>query len=204
MAVFNLGEIFRDAFGYDAPAEVPEFSITEAAPRLEESSLGQPYYAMDYLTNREYFLPVKINGILIPFAVLGMTWKKTLVETPMPERGGSVIELISIDSYQFNLKGILVNADNNFPEAGIIDLFNLFKINSSVVMRSVLSDIVLSGKIGEGGDDPDGHRVVIKEIKWPPVTGIEHAKPFEMDLISDMILDLEQEASFIGPQNFIQ
>lgn len=182
MATFDFGEIFQQAFGYTPPINQDNVKLEKALARKESSDLGQPYYETD-ISGREFFLPVKINGMLIPFAIIGMTWKKKIVETDMPERGGSVNELISIEDYVFNIKGILINDDNTFPESGIVDMHNLFKINASVTMRSVLSDIVLKGEYD--------HKVIIKEIKWPPIAGNEHAKPFEMDLKSDMILDLE-------------
>lgn len=190
MAQFQLENIFRDAFGYEAPTT--KFTIPQASARKEISKLGQPFWFTDTL-GREFFLPVTINGMDIPFAVLGMTWKKTIVSTAMPERGGSVNELISIDDYTFNLKGILVDEEGNFPDGGIMSLHDMFQINASVVMRSVLSDIVLTGKSNNKKDDPFGHRVIIKEMKWPATSGVEHAKPFEMDLVSDMIFDLEMD-----------
>jgi hypothetical protein len=194
MAQFDLSQIFREAFGYEPPTDASKINIPKAADRKEQSKLGQPFYKTD-LSGREFFLPVIINNILIPFAVLGMTWKKTIVSTSMPERGGSVKELISIDDYSFNLKGILVNETNDFPDDGVMELFDLFAgpktRGTSVTMRSVLSDIVLSGESNPKKDDPDGHKVVIKEVNWPAVSGVEHAKPFEMQLESDMIFDLE-------------
>lgn len=176
---FNLSDIFKSAFGYDAPAN--KFEIEQAAGRIENSSLGQPFYKED-LSGREFFLPVTINDYLIPFAVIGMTWKKSYVSTSMPERGGSVRELISLDDYVFTIKGILVSDDNTYPELGIIDLHNIFLINANVKLRSVLSDIVLKGEFE--------HNVIIKDVKWPAVAGIEHAKPFEMEVESDMIFTL--------------
>lgn len=188
MGDINLNKIFKDAFGYNAPNA--DIRIADALPRKEVSKLGQPYYFKDIL-GQEFFLPVTINGMNIPFAVMGMTWKKTFVSTGMPERGGTVKELISIDDYTFNIKGILVDLHGNFPEWGIMDLHKMFQVNRSVEMRSVISDIVLSGKSNTNRDDPQGHRVVIKEIKWPAVSGVEHAKPFEIDCESDLIFDLE-------------
>jgi len=176
---FELANIYRNAFGQEPPQK-PE--IKPAATRSETSDLGSRYFETD-LFGIEHFLPVTINDVLIPYAVLGMTWKKKIVTTDMPERGGSVKELISIDDYEFNLKGIVISADRDFPENQMQELFDLFKINQSITMRSVLSDIVLSGE--------NQHRVVIKNIKWPQVSGIEHAKPFEMELESDMVLELE-------------
>jgi hypothetical protein len=175
---FDLKKIYRDVFGYEAPAS---FSVPNYEGRKETSSTGQRFYAED-LSGREFFLPVWINNQLISFAVMGMTWKKTIVETAMPERGGSVNELISIDDYVFTVKGLLVDEDGNFPESGIIDLHNLFKINSSIEMRSAMSDIVLGGSYD--------HKVIIRDVNWPPAAGVEHVKAFEINVKSDMVFDL--------------
>lgn len=189
----DLTRIFTEAFGYDPPEkQSSKVQLKQAQSRITHSQLGQPYYAED-LFGREFFLPVYIEGILIPFAVIGMTWKKTIQSTAMPERGGSVNELISVDDYSFNIKGILLDDEMTFPETGVQFMHDLFKINQSVTLRSVLTDIVLSGQSNLKGDDPYGHRVVIKEVKWPAVSGIEHAKPFELELMSDLIFDLELE-----------
>ena len=173
---FSLAQVYKEAFGYD-PSNVPA-----SLPKKQASNLGQEYYKED-LSGREFFLPVTLNDYVLPFAVMGMTWKKTFVSTSMPERGGSVKELISIDDYEFNVKGILLNDDNSFPEQQIIDIHNIFLINASIIIRSVLSDIVLKGNAEQ--------KVIVKDIKWPAVVGVEHAKPFELVLESDMILDLE-------------
>lgn len=187
MAEINLNELFNDAFGYNAPAKMP--AIEQATARAEFSNLGQPYYEDD-IFGREFFMPVRLGGVLVSFAVVGCTWKKTFVSTGMPERGGSVKELISIDDYMINIKGILINPGNEWVEAGVMEMFNLFKKNESVTLRCALTDIFLSGKSNDMGDDPDGHKVIIKEIKWPAVAGVQHAKPFEMELESDLIFDL--------------
>ncbi|KAA2245490.1 hypothetical protein F0L74_05905 [Chitinophaga agrisoli] len=180
MAVFDLREIFERVFGYSPPPEPPEFP--DAPPRLETSILAQPYYLEDAV-GREFFMPVTIDGYLIPFAVMSMYWKKTYISTSMPERGGSVKELISIDDYVFEIRGICLNDGNDFPEQDIIDLHNLFKKNSSVTMRSALSAIVLKGEFDE--------RVIIRDVRWPDMQGVQHARAFEMTVESDMIFELE-------------
>lgn len=188
MAEINLNTVFKDAFGYEAPSR--QVTIQPAPKRLELSNYGQRYYDTD-LFGREFFMPIRLNGVLISFAVVGCTWKKTYVSTGMPERGGTVKELISIDDFSINIKGILVNPGNEWVEAGMVGMYDLFKVNASIELRSALTDIFLSGKSDENGKDPIGHRVVIKEIKWPAVSGVEHAKPFEIDCESDVIFDLE-------------
>src|SRR4051794_6477457 len=103
---FHIQKVFSEAFGY----EPPSFKIEQAPDRLESSSLGQPYFSEDAV-GREFFLPATLEGILIPFAVISIVTKKTLVETPLPERGGSVTEMISIDDFAINIKGILITED---------------------------------------------------------------------------------------------
>jgi hypothetical protein len=67
----------------------------------------------------------------------------------MPERGGEVIELISINSYGINIKGIVITDDNSFPEDDIKDLQQLFLANESILLRSVLTDIFLTAAWAE-------------------------------------------------------
>lgn len=178
MNEFNLKDIYRTAFGYEPPKP---FEIEKAHQRqLYTTGKGQALYETD-LFGREHFLPVSLNGQLIPFAVMSMTWKKTIVSTPMPERQGSVHEIISIDDYTFNIKGLLIDEDNRFPESEIIRMHDLFSINTNVAIRSALSAIVLKAE----------PRIIIKDIKWPATPGIEHVKAFEMDCESDQIFTLE-------------
>lgn len=189
MPEFKLDDIFKKAFGYDVPNR--KFDIPPAGERKEMSELGQPFYAADDL-GREHFLPVKLNGYLVPFAVVGVSAKKTIVSTPMPERGGSVHEIISVDDYAINIKGILINDDNVFPEKEITAIHKLFEVNNSIELRSALTDIFLRGGNKDSQQLNDQlHQVVIKTINYPAVAGIEHAKPFEINCESDMIFTLE-------------
>jgi hypothetical protein len=185
---FDINNLFSKAFGYQPPEN---FHIDDtAAEKAISGSLGSPYYANDLL-GREMFLPVVftlgIKEYLIPFAVISINAKKIIVSTPMPERGGEVIELISISSYGINIKGIVITDDNSFPEDDIKDLQQLFLANESILLRSVLTDIFLSPPPGQKGSD---QRVVITEMKWPAVAGTENARPFEMDCMADTIFEL--------------
>lgn len=183
---FSISKIYRDAFGYEMPGE---FTIPTAADKLDNSSLGSQYYQSDAL-GREFFLPVTIDGYLIPFAVVSVTEKKTIVSTPMPERGGTVKELISIDDYEINIKGILLQ--ETFPEKEMRQVHDLFLQNRSLSIRSVITDIFLKGEYE--------HKAVIKSINWPAVSGVEHAKPFEISMESDMIFVLDA-GDLTGPVN---
>lgn len=175
MTTIDLKQLFSKTFGYEPTAD---FTIENAAARVETSLLGQPYYAEDAF-GREFFLPIKLNDYLVPFALISVTPKKTIVETPMPQRGGSVNEIVTIDDYVFDIKGMLVSTDNQFPEQQMMDMHDIFKINASITLRSVISDIFLSGAFE--------HKVLVLDMKWPAVAAVENCKPFELRVKSDMI-----------------
>ena len=192
MAGFDLKEIYRNTFGSDLPKSI---TIDQAPGRREVSSLGQPYYlsgdpsrlrdpsAAGSVKGTEFFMPVRINGLLIPFAVVSMNWAKEIVATKMPERNGEVHEQISISAYKFNIKGLLIDDAGFFPEQGLIDMHDLFKLNAAVRLECVLTAPVFSGEPW----------VIINRVNWPAASGVEHVRAFEMELTSDSIFDLELE-----------
>lgn len=183
---FSIKDIFRSAFGYEPPAD---FSIPQSAGRKQNSDLGQAFYKED-AQGREFFIPVELDGYILPFAVISVSEKKTFVSTAMPERGGSVHELISVDDYSINIKGIMMQED--FPERDMIDLHKIFLKDAAVTLRSVITDIFLTGD--------SEHKVIIKSISWPATSGNEHAKPFEIECESDSIFVLDA-GKITGPVN---
>lgn len=191
MAEFDLKGIYKRAFGVDVPEgdfvvpadnahnEVSLFTLAKKDARQQASLLGGMYYDKDVL-GRELFLPVKLEGYVLPFSVVSVTAKKTIVSTAMPERGGSVKELISIDDYSINIKGIVMTDNGQYPDFLIKDIHGLFLENRALTMDCVLTNIFLKR----------GQKVVVTACKWPAVAGVEHARPFELELESDEINDL--------------
>lgn len=177
MSNFAIADIFRRAFGF-TPQE--PFRVEQATPRRESSDLGQPYYDSD-AQGLEHFMPVRLQGWLIPFAVVSVTPRKTIVSTPMVERSGSVHEIISTDDLIINIKGILMDPGDDYPEAQVRQLYDIFKINASVRLRSAKTDIFLNG----------GDEVVIRDVPLPATPGIQHIQPFEINCVSDTIFNLE-------------
>jgi hypothetical protein len=178
---FNIKDLFRKVFGHEPP---PNFRIDHAVDPDRVSSLGQPYYNDDVF-GREIFMPVKLNDYWLHLPVIGISSKKVVVSTAMPERKGTVKELISSEDYIITIKGIIIRPDNNFPEAEIRELEEIKQKDESITMRSALTDIFLKGDFE--------HRVVIKALSFPEVAGVQHARPYQMELESDQIFDLEIE-----------
>lgn len=178
MAEFSITDLFARAFGYNAPEQ--EFELPASGGRQLTAAKGGMYYATDLL-GREFWLPVKIDGVLIPFAVVGVSSSKTIVKTPMVERQGSVKEGISIDDYSISIKGIVISDNNAFPEAAIQELQDLWVVNSALRMECVLTDLFLE----------KDQLVVLENIDWPPIAGVQNARAFDIRLSSDSIFDLE-------------
>ncbi len=178
MAYFDLKKIYKDVFGTDPPKK---YSIAVARPEERFSRLGQPYNQQD-IYGREFFLPITLNGYLLPFATMEITSKKTIVHTTLPEQPGTVKEIVGRDDFQITIKGIAVNDNNIFPETEITELEKLLDPGIQLKMRSVISDIFLKGD----------HTVVLTDFKLlKPSSGAQNARPYEMTLESDDVYTLE-------------
>lgn len=157
-------------------------SSHRAEPKMRTST-GSPLRAAGVRMGSLYFMPVMIGDIEMPNAVISITGKKTIIETPMVGRAGSVKELISIDDYEINLTGVLVGKNREYPEDLVASMRDLWKRNQSVKLISALTDLVM-----ENND-----KVVIKTIDFPAVGAIEDAQVVKLTATSDIPFELEIE-----------
>lgn len=197
---FDLSSLFQQTFGYRSQAFNPEFSevigdSNTATRRTVEGAYGSPYYATDQMAT-EYYLPVKIsysdnaNGSSnqssgthewqLPHPVISITSRKTIIETPLTERRGTVKELINIQDYEIIIKGFIIGATHEFPEKEVTMLRTVYEQNTALSIKCPLTDIFLVRPDRKGSD-----QVVIKELKFLPVTGVKNVRPYELHLVSD-------------------
>ena len=118
-------------------------------------------------------------------AVVSVTAKKTIIETPLVGRNGSVKELISIDDYEIKLVAVISGDD--YPEEEIQDIVRLFEINENLVMNCAITDYFLKAE----------DKVIIKSMDFPALEGVEDMQIISMSLVSDQKfeLDLDLETS---------
>jgi hypothetical protein len=171
-ASFDIQKIFRESWGYHPP-------IFDVALQPEQSTNRANYFAKG-LYGRPYFMPVKLGTVDLPNPVIRITNKKTIVETAMVNRTGTVKELIGTEDYKINIKGIIIMENNNYPEDDINKIHELYKQNISFRISSPLTDIFLT---------EDNH-VIITDITWPEISGIQNVKTYEMNLVSDNPFEL--------------
>lgn len=204
----SLSALFEKTFGYKTTAFDPEFRRIEGnshSARREQGAGGSAYYAYDAL-GTEYFMPVTLSyadlgtqsnpppGVSsdtnnsfvsqrkwnLPYPVISIESRKTIVETPLTDRRGTVKELISIRDYEIRIKGFIISSAHEFPEQDVTTLRNIYEQNTAISIQCPLTDIFLL-RPDRGGSD----NVIISELKFPAITGVKNVRPYELKLLSD-------------------
>lgn len=147
--------------------------------KKQNTALGSPLWSQNS-KGITYFMPVTLDGIELPNTLISFSGKKNIVETPLIGRRGTVKELINIEDYEIQIRGIVVDDGRSFPDEFIMKLQELFEKNESVSLQCALTDIFLQQ------DDS----VVIKAIRFPDMKGIENAQAFEINCVSDPYFEL--------------
>lgn len=160
---------------------------TSPAPR-QELVKGTRLYKQDTL-GRWYFMPVYIrhpnirgegHTLELENAVISILGTKNIVRTPLVGRRGSVKELISVGDYKISIAAFIKSSDGSYPEAQITRMKELYNINESVELISVLTDLLLD----------EGDRVVITDIQYPPTPGVEDGQAVTIECETDSPFEL--------------
>ena len=181
LLVFDIANLFANQFGV-APVQL---DIAPADNQFDKQSvLGSPYYEQvqdgNGLLGKYVYLPVRIAGVLIPYAVVSISGSKTIVETPLVARRGTVKEQIALEDYRISVKGFFISQTNTLPDKEIQQLKQLYERADSLIFRNALTDIFLT----------DNDKVVIKTLDLPEVVGKPSYRPFTMELVTDNELTL--------------
>lgn len=157
------------------------FDDGEFSEKATDSITGVPL--RKYKGGVYYFMPASLehDGTVWEFddVVVSVSGKKTIIQTPLAGRQGSVKELISIDDYEIKLVAIVSGDD--YPEQELQNIVKLYEINENLVMKCAVTNYFLKAE----------DRVVIKSIEFPPLEGNEHLQPVVINLESDQNFELE-------------
>lgn len=191
----NLADLFQQAFGYNTDAFDPQFDKTVNS-KQSAGSAGTPFYAVSDL-GVEYFMPVTLvysagstsagsttqqtqKSVELPYPIISISAKKTIVDTPMTERNGTVKELISARDLEITVKGFAIGKRNEFPEAQIAAIETLYEQQDALSIQCALTDIFLVRSDRSGSDN-----VVITELSFPEIEGVTNIRPYELKMVSD-------------------
>lgn len=168
----DLKRIFRENWGYE-PAQ---FNLP--AIKTEDNTIPHAH------GKNTYFMPVTLNEIELPNPVIKITGKKTIVETALASRQGTVKELINTEDFKINIKGIILLDDYNAMKNMIRQLSDLYQLEETLQIECEL----ISDVIGDGS----AAGVVITDISFPETVGTENVKLYEINLIGDKPFLLNQ------------
>lgn len=188
----SIVKLLQQQFGIKAQFE-PQ--IEKLPNRVEFNQFGTAYYTTDEF-GREVFLPITMNytdkagtaqEFVLYHAVVDISGKNMMVKTPLTERAGTFKEDTTGDDWYITIEGFLINGTNDFPEEAFATLCDLKRLRTSISMKNAITDLVLKNEETNGVD-----KVVIEDLHWPKVTGVQNVKPFSMRLVSDTDFNLDE------------
>lgn len=189
--VIDVKAIYKNLFGF-TPYRIGELgsgvqtndAVVTPFTKKTVTKWGSNLYGLQDLIGREVFCPLVITcgGVdyNFPYAVVGLRAPVIYKETPMVERGGSVIEEVALAAIRFQVKGFVIGAYGQFPDEEIDALATLRESKEPKYLKSPLTDRFLK----------KGDRVVMLDLIMPEKQGVEGVKAFSFELIEDSILDL--------------
>jgi hypothetical protein len=195
----DMQEIFRAVWGYTAfpPIFLPEkpqeadknysfkLPTADSGEAKKVNTLGVEYYAKN-ANGIEMFLPIwliKQNNekVLLQNTVSNISNRKTIIETPLVNRQGTVKEEIAITDWTISVRGVIVSQDRiNYPDEMVSELKKLYAENTALGIENARTSLLLD----------DSEKVVIKSLAFPELSGRKHCQSFEMELVSDLNFDL--------------
>jgi hypothetical protein len=204
MQAIDLKELYKQAFGvsvpeyqlYEQKSDKAVYSGKDNGDGLLRGKFGSIIYGNNAIGGNYTFMPAFFdldndgdfgaNDYELPFPIMRISSQKRIVETPLTERKGTVVEIVSQQNWKIYIKGFIVSKDASFPEEEVYRLKQLYEDekNPYLRLRCALTDLFLTT------DD----RVVITDLNFPDVKGIENVKPYEMNLITTNIFDLNVKA----------
>lgn len=158
---------------------IAEAFEAQSKPVAMNSSLGERYWAENIL-GVEVFMPVKLGGYELPNPSITITGRVTIVETPIVGQEGTVIEEITINNYDINIKCFVFDDSDIYPEQIVQELVALWKRREKLTVECVLTDFFLQAK----------DNCVITGINFPEQIGAESMQIIEFSLKSNKDFEL--------------
>jgi hypothetical protein len=164
----DIASTFASTFGY-----TPETLTILKQPDVNKR--GTSYYGNEAYS-KSYFMSVTLGGLDLYNPVISISNKKTIVQTTLVNRSGTVKEMISKEDYKINIKGIIIRQDNAYPDDEISDLMELYNRNEALTINCALTSLLFD----------EGEKVIITDLSFPPSPGTQNVQAYDMNLISDL------------------
>lgn len=127
------------------------------------------------------FMPVEINGINIPNALIMISGEKEIIETNVID-SGTVFEKAFTKPYDITVIATLIGETGaSYPEIEMWQLTDLWKVDDIVTIKSALTDFFLVTK----------NNALITKISVLDNAGAENVEVLQFDLRSNVDFELE-------------
>ncbi len=126
------------------------------------------------------FMPVYINNVELPNAIIIMTGEKRIIETDIIEVG-TVYEKVFTRPYDISIIVTLISQDGEWPYDGVKQMADIWSINKTVTLRSAISELYLQPK----------NNFLITKISHLDAQGAENIEVIQIDGKSNIHFELE-------------
>jgi len=147
-------------------------SITFGDPGPDKANPQTNYY-IDINGNNIPYTPVTLDLVL-----LTVNQTKNIVKTTIQGRNGTVKEYVSDGDYAIELKGIVSDPNNYFPQEMIQNLIYICQISAEI---PVISDYLSMFGI---------YNVVIETYHFPQEEGFNSQQEFTINMVSDNLINI--------------
>lgn len=149
-------------------------SLTAASPDIYGREIFLP---VEFWKNNQLFLTINCCTVRV-------SSKKTIIRTMVSERMGEVQEQFNIGNYIFNIKGVLIGENRQFPDEKIKKLRELYETTDEVEIYNALTGLFMD----------KSYRVTVDEPEWQEVEGSDiYHRPFslrcETDFVDSLIVE---------------
>lgn len=181
----------KDSKGDQNLYNIASLDSTYGTDKLTKDSQGVEIWLPVWLED----LPNEVGDsgrLFLPYSVVRVTGKNTIISTPLAERIGSAKEQYNTDDYKIMIKGFFIDKDQRlWPESDLVALKKIHELGRAFKLTNALTDLFLTHSSLPAIEQK---RVVIKSFDLPEVQGgRKHVRPFVMELESDCVFTLEVE-----------
>ncbi len=149
--------------------------VEQSVYDFEVSQNQDSSFWLDKLTT---IYDLKLNGMIIPAAIMKVSGRKNIVTTALAGQDNAVHEIIGFQYYEVQVAGLIID-ELGLPQYQVADLNRLFRLNEAL---EVECEFLLMFDI---------HFIVIESFDFMPTEGVENVIPFEFNSYSDKPIELE-------------
>lgn len=179
---------------YDYISEEADFTSYLNTPVIDNLIFPSgSYFNLDQNPSTDE--PITFEAIRIDAVIITVSQAKNIVTTAINNQKGTIKEYFSDGDFVINISGLIIgetsadtggklamkNIGNVYPEIDVKRMVNICKVPYPINIESIyLNDIFGINK------------VVIKDSNFPQREGVRNAQYFELSMLSDYDIDLNQ------------